>query len=91
MNKRITFYSQNTNLLPPKPKTFLRHLKLGIQEFHLVPPLNFYKLLTSCLTAIKKHVIKYCDIVYISFRKIREKSVLVEKNSNEVLNKLKSR
>ena len=34
MNKRISFYSQNTNLLPPKPKTSLRHLKLGIQEFH---------------------------------------------------------
>ena len=34
VNKRISFYSQNTNLLPPKPKTFLRHLKLGIQEFH---------------------------------------------------------
>ena len=33
VNKRISFYSQNTNLLPPKPKS-LRHLKLGIQEFH---------------------------------------------------------
>ena len=34
VNKRISFYSQNTNLLPPKPKTSLRLLKLGIQEFH---------------------------------------------------------
>ena len=34
VNKRISFYSQNTNLLPPKPKTSLHHLKLGIQEFH---------------------------------------------------------
>ena len=34
VNKRISYYSQNTNLLPPKPKTSLRHLKLGIQEFH---------------------------------------------------------
>ena len=33
-DKRISFYCQNTNLLPPKPKTSLRHLKLGIQEFH---------------------------------------------------------
>ena len=33
-NKHISFYSQNTNLLPPEPKTSLRHLKLGIQEFH---------------------------------------------------------
>ena len=32
--KRISFYTQNTNLLPPKSKTSLRHLKRGIQEFH---------------------------------------------------------
>ena len=126
VNKRISFYSQNTNLLPPKPKTSLRHLKLGIQEFHgtkaydlqplaeersvvndhicysatkfavcvtdgqdkfptlyWLPKLHKrpYKtrfiansnsctttelsnLFTSCLTAIKKHVIKYCDKVF---------------------------
>ena len=34
MNKRIKFYSQITNLLPPKPKSSFRHLKQGIQEFH---------------------------------------------------------
>ena len=34
VNKRIKFYSHNTNLLPPKPKSSLRHLKQGIQEFH---------------------------------------------------------
>ena len=34
VNKRISFFCQNTNLLPPKPKTSLRHFKLGIQEFH---------------------------------------------------------
>ena len=28
------FYSQNTNLLPPKPKSPFRHLKQGIQDFH---------------------------------------------------------
>ena len=33
-DKRIKFYSQNTNLLPPKPKSSFRHLKQGIQEFH---------------------------------------------------------
>ena len=33
MDKRIQFYSQNTNLLPPKPKSSFRHLKQGIQEF----------------------------------------------------------
>ena len=39
------------------------------------------KLLTSCLTAVKNHVIRYCEKVY-------ERS---GKNSGEVLNKLKSR
>ena len=34
VEKRIKFYSQNTNLLPPKPKFSFRHLKQGIQEFH---------------------------------------------------------
>ena len=32
MDKRIKFYSQNTNLLPPKPKSSFRHLKQGIQK-----------------------------------------------------------
>ena len=32
--KCIKFYSQNTNLLPPKPKTSFRHLRQGIREFH---------------------------------------------------------
>ena len=34
VDKRIKFYSQNTNLLPPEPKSSFRHLKLGIKEFH---------------------------------------------------------
>ena len=34
VDKRIKFYSQNTNLLPPKPKSSFRHLKQGIQDFH---------------------------------------------------------
>ena len=34
VDKRIKFYSHNTNLLPPKPKSSFRHLKQGIQEFH---------------------------------------------------------
>ena len=32
--ERIKFYSQNINLLPPKPKSTFRHLKQGIQDFH---------------------------------------------------------
>ena len=34
MDKRIKFYSNNTNMLPLKPKSSFRHLKQGIQEFH---------------------------------------------------------
>ena len=34
VDKRIKFYSQNTNILPPKPKSSFRHLKQAIQEFH---------------------------------------------------------
>ena len=34
VDKRIKFYSQNTNLLPPKPKSSFRHSKQGNQEFH---------------------------------------------------------
>ena len=34
IDKRTEFYSQNTNLLHPKPKSSFRHLKQGIQEFH---------------------------------------------------------
>ena len=30
----VMFYSQNTNILTPKPKFSFRHLKQGIQEFH---------------------------------------------------------
>ena len=44
-------------------------------------------LLTSCLTAIKKHVIKYCIKVYERNGKSLFWSI---KNSGEILNKLKS-
>ena len=46
------------------------------------------KLLTSCLTAVKNHVIRYCEKVYERSGKILFWSI---KNSGEVLNKLKSR
>ena len=45
-------------------------------------------LLTSCLTAIKNHVIKYCTTVY---ERNGKKIVCTIKNSVEILNKLKSR
>ena len=34
IEKRISFYSKNLKLLPPKPKLSFRHLKQGIQQFH---------------------------------------------------------
>ena len=34
VDQHIKLYSQNTNLLPPKPKSTFRHLKQGIQDFH---------------------------------------------------------
>ena len=45
-------------------------------------------LMTSCLTAIKNHVIKYCTTVYEGNGKKIFWSI---KNSGEILNKLKSR
>ena len=45
-------------------------------------------LLTSCLTAIKNHVIKYCTKVY---ERNGKKLFWSIKNSGEILNKLKSR
>ena len=46
------------------------------------------KLLTSCVTAVKNHVIRYCEKVYERSGKNLFWSI---KNSGEVLNKLKSR
>ena len=45
-------------------------------------------LLTSCLTAIKKHVIKYCTTVY---ERNGKKLFWSIKSSGTILNKLKSR
>ena len=32
---RISFYSRNTHILPPRPKSSVRHLKRGTHEFHM--------------------------------------------------------
>ena len=85
MDKRNKFYSQNTNLLPPKPKSPFRHLKQGIQEFH-----RKYVLV---------QVVVVCQLHYINTLKqelngtkayeetsIDEKSV-VYSHSNEIPNK----
>ena len=34
IDRRISFYFQNTNMLPRKPKISYRYLKSGIEEFH---------------------------------------------------------
>ena len=51
-------------------------------------PTELSILLTSCLTAIKNHAIKYCRTVYERNGKNLFWSI---KNSGEILNKLKSR
>ena len=35
IDTHISFYSRNTHLLPPKPKSSFRHLKRSIQDFHM--------------------------------------------------------
>ena len=35
IDTRISFYSRNTHLLPPKHKSSFRPLKQGIQDFHM--------------------------------------------------------
>ena len=35
IDTRISFYSRNTHLLPPKPIFSYHHLKRGIQDFHM--------------------------------------------------------
>ena len=34
IDQRISFYSQNTNMLPHKAKISYRYLKSGIEDFH---------------------------------------------------------
>ena len=46
------------------------------------------KMLTSCLSAVKKHVIKYCGKLYERSSKNLPWSI---KNSGEILDKLKAR
>ena len=59
MDKCINFYSQNTNLLPPKPKSSFRHLKQGIQEFH-----RKYVLVPADKTA--SNVLVLCRFHYVN-------------------------
>ena len=44
IDEHVLFYSNNLDLLPPKPKLSFRYLKQGIQEIHrkciLAPAVN---------------------------------------------------
>ena len=86
VDKRIKFYSQNTNLLPPKPISSFRHLKQGIQEFHrkcvLVPA---DKAANNGVVVCRLHYINTLK-QELSGTKLMEKSV-VYSHSNEIPNK----
>ena len=60
VDRRIKFYSQNTNILLPKPKSSFRHLKQGIQEFH-----RKYVLVPADKAA--NNVVVVCRLHYIMF------------------------
>ena len=55
----IKFYLHNTYLLPPKPKSSLRHLKQGVQEFH-----RKYVLVPADKTA--NNIVVVCQSHYIN-------------------------
>ena len=59
VDKRIKIYSQNTNLLPPKPKSSFRHFKQGIQEI-----LRKYVLVPADKAA--NNVVVVCLLHYIN-------------------------
>ena len=64
------------------------HKKPYKARFSSCTTTELFKLLTSCLTAVTNHVIRYCEKVYERSGKNLFWSI---KNSAEVLNKLKSR
>ena len=71
------------------PKLHKKHYKAKfIANFSSCTTPELYKLLTSCLTAVKKHVIMYCEKVYESSGKNLFWSI---KSSGEILDKLKAR
>ena len=93
VDKSIKFYSQNTNLSPPKPKSSIRHLKQGtIQEFH-----RKYVLVPADKAA--NNVVVVCRLHYINTlkqelkgTKVFEETSIDEKfvvysHSNEIPNK----
>ena len=75
------FFSDVVECLPVDPSN-------SSDQDQARPKLELSILLTSCLTAIKNHVIKYCTTVY---ERNGKKIFWSIKNSGKILNKLKSR
>ena len=67
---------------------YLNSIKNPIANSRSCTTTELSKLLTSCLTAVKKHVIKYCEKVYERSGKNLFWSI---KNSGKSLDKLKAR
>ena len=92
VDKCIKFYSQNTNLLPLKPKSSFRHLKQGIQEFHrkyvLVPA---DKAANNVVVVCRLHYIKHLKQELNGTKAYEEASIdeksVVYSHSNEIPNK----
>ena len=70
------------------PKLHKNHKARFIANANSCTTTELSKVLTSCLTAVKKHVIKYCEKVYERSGKNLFWSI---KNSGEILDKLKAR
>ena len=81
IDKRIQFYSQNTNLLPPKHKSSFRHLKQGIQEFR-----RKYVLVPADSLSVTLHKHELNGTKAYEETSIDEKFV-VYSHSNEIPNK----
>ena len=80
IDTHISFYSRNTHLLPPKHKSPFRHLKRGIQDFHMN-----YVLVPADKAA--NNVVVDCRLYYINTLK-RE---LVDTNAYKLQSSLSER
>ena len=59
IDERVLFYSNNLDLLPPKPKLSFRYLKQGIQEFHR-------KYVLAPADKAANNVVVVCRLYYIN-------------------------
>ena len=82
----LSFYFPTMYWLPKLHKTPYKERFIANSSSCTTTELS--KLLSSCLTAVKNHVIRYCEKVYERSGKNLFWSI---KNSGEVVNKLKSR